>query len=404
VVEAGNVRITVISPSVDRHHGTERAVAEFIERLVAQHNDHVDLYAQRVSDLNPGALSDNTANDSAKITWYRVNTFPGPHLLQFLGWLFLNRRARRRNQQTSDVIFSPGINAFDADVILVHAMFHRVAELQQSRPSEGLRGLHRKLYYALLCYLERRVYKNPRVKLAAVSRHTADQLARYFARNDVTVIPNGVDSNHFSPQAIGAMRERYRQQWNCSPQDFVILLVGNDWHNKGLATLLQSIAQCRDLPLRLLLVGQDERTAFRSRAEKLSISERVQFPSPVEDIRTVYAAADLLVAPSLEDSFNLPVLEAMSCGLPVIVSPRAGVSEWLTDSHDSVVLKNPENAEELSAAIRKLARDPAARDAMAANAIQTAKKFSWDAHAGQLRKLLVQAGEEKLRRSSQPRN
>ena len=38
------------------------------------------------------------------------------------------------------------------------------------------------------------------------------------------------------------------------------------------------------------------------------------------DVRTFYAVADLLVAPSLEDSFNLPVLEAMSCGLPVVVS------------------------------------------------------------------------------------
>jgi UDP-glucose:(heptosyl)LPS alpha-1,3-glucosyltransferase len=389
------VRIAVISPSVDKQHGTERAAAEFIERLVARHNDHVDLYAQRVSDLNPKLLSDDASDDREKITWHRVNNFPGPHLMQFIGWLFLNRRARRRNQRSSDVIFSPGINAFDADVILVHAVFHRVAELQQSRPSKGLRGLHRNLYYALLCFLERRVYKNPRIKLAAVSRHTAGQLARYFARNDVTVIPNGVDSDHFSPQAIAVQRERCRQLWNCSPQDFVILLVGNDWRNKGLATLLQAIAQCRDLPLRLLVVGQDERTVFRAQAEKLSISERVQFLPPVEDVRTVYAAADLLVAPSLEDSFNLPALEAMSCGLPVIVSPRAGVSEWLTTAKDSIVLNDPEKAEELSAAIQKLAQDPSARNAMAANAIQTAKKLSWDAHTGQLRKLLAQAAEEK---------
>jgi UDP-glucose:(heptosyl)LPS alpha-1,3-glucosyltransferase len=264
--------------------------------------------------------------------------------------------------------------------------------------------MHRKLYYALLCYLERRVYKNPRVKLAAVSRHTAQQLARYFTRNDVTVIPNGVDSTHFSLQAIAAMRERCRQQWNCSPQDFVILLVGNDWRNKGLATLLQAVAQCRDLPLLLLVVGQDERSMFRAQAEKLSISERVQFLSPVEDVRTVYAAADLLVAPSLEDSFNLPVLEAMSCGLPVIVSPRAGVSEGLTDAHDSVVLTDPENAEELSAAIQKLAQDPATRNVMAANAIQTAKKFSWETHTNQIRELLLHAAEEKVRRGSRQRS
>ena len=236
-------------------------------------------------------------------------------------------------------MFSPGINAIDADVILVHAVFHRIAELQKSRQSGGLRRLHRKLYYALVCSLERRVYANPRVTLAAVSRHTADQLSRYFGRNDVSVIPNGVDGDHFSPAAIATFRERYRQRWKCSPQDFVLLLIGNDWRNKGLNTLLQACSSCKDLPIRLLVVGQDEQAPFRADAKNLGLTSRVEFLAPFQDVRVFYAAADLLVAPSLEDSFNLPVLEAMSCGLPVVVSSRAGVSDWLKNAEDSVILK-----------------------------------------------------------------
>jgi len=50
-------------------------------------------------------------------------SFPWPHLLQFIGWLLLNRLARKRNERVSktrpDVVFSPGINALEADVILV---------------------------------------------------------------------------------------------------------------------------------------------------------------------------------------------------------------------------------------------------------------------------------------------
>ena len=124
----------------------------------------------------------------------------------------------------------------------------------------------------------------------------------------------------------------------------------------------------------------------------------MRFFSPEPDVRVFYSAADALVAPSLEDSFNLPVLEAMSCGLPVIASTRAGVSEWLTDHRDSVVLKNPENTQELANAIRLLATNPAQRDQIARNGSHTAKNFSWDTHASELRKLLVEAAESKSRR------
>ncbi len=175
------MRIAVISPFVDRQHGTERALAELLDRLSAQHGDTIDLYAQKVSDLNYEPESSVEKTDHGRIIWHRVKALPGPHLMQFIGWFLSNRWTRRRQERVSritpDVVFSPGINATDADVILVHAVFHRVAELHQTHDSRGLRALHRKLYYALICNLERRVYQNPRVALAAVSQHTAAQLA-----------------------------------------------------------------------------------------------------------------------------------------------------------------------------------------------------------------------------------
>ena len=410
--KAADVRITVISPSVDRQHGTERAVAELLDRLCTQHRDTIDLYAQKVSDLNCNADYADGASNSAEIIWHRVNSFPAPHIIQFLGWLLLNRWTRWRRQRAThtlpDIIVSPGINALDADVILVHAVFHRIAELQQARDTGGFRGLHRKLYYALMCTLERRIYRNPRVTLAAVSQHTRAQLARYFARHDVTVIPNGVNTDHFSPPALATMRERYRQEWKCSPRDFVLLLIGNDWRNKGLKTLLQAVAQCpaqnpaqdNDMPLRVLVVGQDEQAPFRLEAQKLGIAQLVQFFAPVPDVRVFYAAADALVAPSLEDSFNLPVLEAMSCGLPVVVSSAAGVSDWLAHGEDSIVLEDPENKDQLATAIRLLANNSALREAIASKGLRTAAKFSWDSHANDLRKLLLNAAAEKSRRGS----
>jgi len=233
------------------------------------------------------------------------------------------------------------------------------------------------------------------VTLAAVSLHTAEQLKKYFGREDVTVIPNGVDPAHFSPLTVGSLREAARAQRQLSPGQIVLLLIGNDWRNKGLTTLLVAMANCKDLALRLLVLGQDEQATFRAQAATAGVRERVEFCPPVTDLRQLYAAADILVAPSLEDAFNLPVLEAMACGLPVIVSPRAGVSEWLTNGFDALVLKDPENAAELAEAIRALATGAQLRRTLAENAVRTAQKFSWDQHAAQLRQLMEKSAAKK---------
>jgi len=393
------MRVAVISPFVDRGHGTERAVAELVERLAANYGDQIDLYAQQVSDVKGIKLANEAAGAAGTVRWHPITKVRGPQLAGFPRWMLSNRRARRLNAMATgldaEVVFSPGINAWDADVILVHAVFHRLAELQSSRGNGSLRGLHRRLYYRLLCGLERRIYRDPRVALAAVSKHTARQLAQYFERRDVAVIPNGVDFEHFSPAAIAAIRDAARAQHHYSPQDIVLLLVGNDWNNKGLRTLLASLATLSELPLRLLVVGQDDQTAFRAQVAMAGLRERIQFSPPAADVRPFYAAADFLVAPSLEDSFNLPVLEAMACGLPVIVSRKAGVSEWLTHGFDSLLLKNAEDAAELAEAIRAIAGGTQLRTTLAENALATARKFSWDEHAAQLRALLANAAAKK---------
>jgi len=233
--------------------------------------------------------------------------------------------------------------------------------------------------------------------LAAVSKHTALQLEHYFGRRDVTVIPNAVDVNHFSSAAIAPLRVAARAQLHCLTNQTVLLLIGNDWRNKGLHALLAAMAQYKELPLRLLVVGCDEEAPFRAQAATAGLLDHVQFCPPVPDVRSFYAAADILVAPSLEDSFNLPALEAMACGVPVIVSRKAGVSEWLTHGFDALLLNNPENAAELAEAIRAVATGAQLRATLAANAVVTAGKFSWDDHAAQLRSLLLAAAAKKLR-------
>src|SRR2546427_11620923 len=181
-----DLRLAVVSPFVDRRHGTERALAELLERLAHTYHCEIHLYANRVEDLSVNNSGGVLPPGTGGIFWHKVPSVPGPHVLQFLCWFLLNSVCRRWDRWVHgvccDLVLSPGINCLDADVVLVHALFHRLRELARAvrldsaRP-QFLRRLHRRAYYALLAGLERRIYANATVSLAAVSHRTDTRLA-----------------------------------------------------------------------------------------------------------------------------------------------------------------------------------------------------------------------------------
>jgi len=241
--------------------------------------------------------------------------------------------------------------------------------------------LHRRVYYGLLTALERRIYTDPKIALAAVSKRTAGLLKEYFHREDVCVIPNGVDTAHFSMAARLARRAESRRRRDFGDEDFVLLLIGNDWRNKGLPSILEAMAALPGLPIRLLVAGDDDAEPFRARAEKLGVEDRCRWEVSSPDTLDFYAAADVYVSPSREDSFGLPVAEAMACGLPAITSVCAGVADYIDDGVDGMVLGDPRNAQDLREKIERLHKEPELRRNLGEAAARKAMEWNWDRHA-----------------------
>jgi UDP-glucose:(heptosyl)LPS alpha-1,3-glucosyltransferase len=381
-------RIAVVSPFLDKRHGTERAMVECISRLTGDYEFHI--YSNRVEDL-----------DLTRIVWHRVPALPGPHLLSYLWWFYANRIYRWRDRRfrgfAPEMVFSPGVNCLDADAIVVHIVFREFyrlvrEELRLRRVPvwSWPRAIHRTLYYRLIMALERRVYSNPRVRLAAVSQFTAAQLHSCFGRTDVAVIPNAVDHESFQPAARLSRRAAERARFHYSDHDFVLLLVGNDWKNKGLRCLLEAAALCEDPSLRILVVGSDAQRPYRLLAETLGVYDRLRFFDVSADVMQFYAAADAYVGPSIEDSFGLPTAECMACGLPVITSRHAGVSEFITHGTSGFILEDPSDSRGLAALIRRLAEDRNFCRRLGESAVRATQSLSWDNNAAAVRDFLTQ--------------
>lgn len=364
---------------------------EQLERLAARDDAEIHVYSQRVEDLK-GVTPFADSCSSRAIVWHKVPGIGGPHLFAYLWWFVANQLQRFWDSQIRgikfDLVYSPGINALNADSITIHIVFHEF--YRQVRPLLSFRKtsiahwprlLHRLMYYRLIMVLERIVYRRRDISLSSVSGLVASQLEKYFQRTDVVVIPNGVDTNRFSPSLRLARRASTRGALNLGPEEFVLLFIGNDWKKKGLDCLLEALAACHELRIKLLVVGTDHRAEYEARVRQSLSPSQVSFFEPSSDVMHFYAAADAYVGPSLEDAFGLPLLEAMACGLPVIASPRAGASAIIRDAQNGLLLRNPRDARELARLLRKLYGDSIVRSSLGESAARSASENTWDRNA-----------------------
>jgi glycosyltransferase involved in cell wall biosynthesis len=375
-------RLAVVSPFLDKCHGTERMVVEWITHLSDAFEIHI--YSQSVEDV-----------DLAKFTWHHIPKLRGPHIASYLWWLAANHFSRfwdRLRGLKYDLVFSPGINSFDADAVSVHIVFaefvRRVRpDLKLSRNSIRFwpRLVHRKLYYRLAIFVEGIVFRNPRIQLILTAPQTAGELRRFYGREGaLPVISAALDSSAFNPERRSSLRDGARFALAIPHDHFALLLVGNDWRKKGLPALLDAMQKLGDLPVDLFVVGEDDPGPYRALIRDRKIQNQVHFLPPRKDVEFYYAAADAYAGPSLEDTFALPAAEAMACGLPVIVSARAGASALITDGADGLILDDPTDAEALVTMIRRLSQDSELCNRLGAKAAATTRPYTWERSTRQL--------------------
>jgi glycosyltransferase involved in cell wall biosynthesis len=387
-------RIAVVSPFIDKRHGTERRVAEFLSNLSGEYEFHI--YSNRVEDV-----------DLTRVTWHRIPRLPGPHLFAYAWWFAANHLWRWRDRifrgLAPDVVYSPGINCLDADAISVHVVFARFREcvkdelhLTRNPLVSWPQLIHRRIYYRLIEALEHCVYPRKTLELAVVSNKVAGELGHYFGRTGgISVIYGGLDQQRFSPIRRGELRCSARKSLALSETDFALLLIGNSWKSKGLPCLLQAAGAAGDPRLKVLVAGCDDPAPFAALIEKLELAGRVSFLPPRSDVEFFYAAADAYVGPSLDDAFAQPPAEAMACGLPVITSRDNGGSEIIVHGENGFVLEDPTDSETLAGWIAQLLNDPALCCRLGEAAAETARGLTWEENARQMSALFERAARSK---------
>jgi UDP-glucose:(heptosyl)LPS alpha-1,3-glucosyltransferase len=176
---------------------------------------------------------------------------------------------------------------------------------------------------------------------------------------------NAVDLEQFVPQAQSA-RETVE-----------MLFIGHDFERKGLGPTIAAMRTLDDERLRLTVVGRPSRSFHLPPMKDVRRIDSTNDPVPL------YAQSDVFVLPTKHDPCSLVVLEALAMGLPVISTKFNGACEIMTDGVHGFVLEDPQDAEALAGAMRKML-DAELRGRMRAACLELRPKLSYEHHLDQL--------------------
>ena len=191
----------------------------------------------------------------------------------------------------------------------------------------------------------------------------------------IRVISPGIEATHVHSSTE---KMQARLDLGLPMQGKCLLWVGNNATKKGLPTLLEALAQ---LPKEIFLVivgSASPESKWRSQVAALGLEDRIYFQGVLDDMKLVYTAADLLVHPTLEDTFGMVVLEAMAHAVPAIVSAEqyCGISAELSHLKNAWILQNPIDTNALKDAIDK-SLESKTHEAMSQQAMAWAGTQDW---------------------------
>jgi len=201
----------------------------------------------------------------------------------------------------------------------------------------------------------------------------------------IVVIPNPVDLSLFHP---GMHKKDGR----------TCLYVGALRPAKGLEYLIEAIPQVlgRFPDARFIVVGDGpQRGEIERLITNYQIAGAVHMVGSVPhgELLPYYQQADLFVIPSLNEPQGIVVLEAMACGLPVVASRVGGIPEMVKDEYNGLLMP-PGDSQALARATLRLFTEEDLYRRCAANALDTAKEFSWQRNIGKYEEVFRQVSTD----------
>ncbi|MBJ7223407.1 MULTISPECIES: glycosyltransferase family 4 protein [unclassified Brenneria] len=215
--------------------------------------------------------------------------------------------------------------------------------------------------------------RDSRTKMLMLTHRQIDDFKKHYGTQDerFVILPPGISPDRKYRPDAAQVRTRFRQEQQIPQHSLVVLQVGSDFYRKGVERSLYAIASLPETQRKqtiYLVVGQDKPGRYQKIASRLGISAQVRFFSGRNDIPDFMAAADLLIHPAHQEAAGIVLLEALTAGLPVIVTDVCGYAFYIDRANAGAVIEEPYRQNELNAVLHHALSQTEERTQWAANA------------------------------------
>jgi len=222
----------------------------------------------------------------------------------------------------------------------------------------GPRRLLRWLGYHYNAYFEERAFRRTRMVVAPSAGLVRELVETYpFLLGRTYANPNPVDVSAFARPA-DFDRKKLLHSLGLNHDHAVLCFAAlGDFSRKGLALVLEAMAEIRSTPHSLLVIGGNpgEIKEFKRLSDKLGLGDTVAFAGFQRDVRPYFWSCDLFVFPSSYETFALVVLQAMAAGMPVITTRLHGVEDYAVEGENAWIVER--DIGEIRVAIERVLND-----------------------------------------------
>jgi UDP-glucose:(heptosyl)LPS alpha-1,3-glucosyltransferase len=360
------MNLALVFPGCHRRGGVERIVYEAARYFARNHQ--VTVYAQEFEEAGLDGVTK------------RLIPRRGPRALRLV--TFSREAKRALDAGEHDHVISFGVSRVGADILWVSSVHAAWLEHREAVPGDRLRSHPMRRYllrHQIILAMERQYFTEAGDALAiTVSDRVADDLARLygFPRGRSVVVHNGFDPGEFGAGPAATARAETRRNLGLPDDAVVLLLVANELSRKGLAVLLDAVAELSDERVHVLLVGRASPAPYRRRVQRLKLTDRFHYAGSTDRMSAIHGAADLFVLPTRYEAFCLAVVEALASGLPVITTDVPGAHDLVLDGVNGRLQRDPADHTELAALLREALTDERLK-LWAANAPASVADHTW---------------------------
>ena len=225
--------------------------------------------------------------------------------------------------------------------------------------------------YRAFCRQETAVFKpGVTTELMLIAHQEKEKFIHHYGTEPERfhLLPPGINRERLVSENAAQDRDEIRDEFNIADDEILLLAVGSRFRTKGIDRVIHALAALPDSmkhQSRLVVVGHGKADPLKKLAARLQVGSRVIFTGTRDDVNRFYHSADYLIHAPRSENTGTVLIEAMICGLPVLVTENCGFAKHVAAADAGITIPEPFEQQQLNNSLQDFLQSDSRADWMA---------------------------------------